>query len=302
VIDDIGDLRLFQRIVSAGSLSEAARRTRSSLPAVSRRLAALEDRLGVRLIERGSRRFTLTDEGTFLLERAEAILRALDDTETELMARAGHPRGYLRVGAPLEIGRNRIAPLIAEFSAQYPEISIELVLSDAPVDILEEEIDIGLYLDEPSDGSLIARTLIRSLRVIVASSRYLAAYPPIERPEDLLNHDCARLARGRRIFDGWKFEENGHVREIRVSGRLLSNNAEVIHQWAVDGHAVACKALWDVEDDIRSGRLVRLLQAYECDRINLYAVYASRAHLPPRMRLFLDFIAERMKSSEPYVP
>jgi DNA-binding transcriptional LysR family regulator len=295
-MDDIGDLRLFQRIVAAGSLSEAARRMRSSLPAVSRRLSALEDRLGVRLIERGPRRFTLTEEGSFLLERADAILRALDATETELMARAGHPRGFMRIGAPLEIGRNRIAPLIAEFSAQYPEISIELVLSDAPVDILEEEIDIGLYLDEPSDGSLIARTLIRSLRVIVASPDYLAAHSSIEQPEDLLGHDCARLARGRRVFDRWKFQESGRVREIRVSGRLLSNNAEVIHQWAVEGRAVACKALWDVEDDIRSGRLVRLLEPYECDRINLYAVYASRAHLPPRMRLFLDFIAERVKS------
>lgn len=296
VTDDLNDLRLFVRIVAAGSLSEAARRIQSSLPAVSRRLAALEERLGVRLIERGPRRFTLTDEGSFLLERAEAILRDLDATEAEVMARAKYPQGYMRIGAPLEIGRNRIAPLAAEFTARYPGICIELVLNDAYVDILEEEIDIGIFLDEPSDGSLIKRTLLRSRRVTVASAHYLASRPPITQPADLLEHDCARLVRGRRVFDRWVYNEHGEVREIRVTGKLLSNNAEVIHQWAVAGKAIAYKALWDVERDIKSGRLVRLLQDFECDDINLYAVYASRSHLPLRMRLFLDFIAERLQA------
>jgi len=296
VTDDLNDLRLFVRIVAAGSLSEAARRIQSSLPAVSRRLAALEERLGVRLIERGPRRFTLTEEGSFLLERAEAILRDLDAAEAEVMARAGHPQGHMRIGAPLEIGRNRIAPMVAEFTASYPDISIELVLNDAYVDILEEEIDIGIFLDEPSDGSLITRTLLRSRRVTVASPQYLATHPPIARPDDLLDHDCARLVRGRRISDRWVYKERGQVREIRVTGKLLSNSAEVVHQWAVAGEAVAYKALWDVENDIRAGRLVRLLQDFECDEINLYAVYASRSHLPLRMRLFLDFVAERLQA------
>jgi len=296
VTNDLNDLRLFVRIVAAGSLSEAARRTQTSLPAVSRRLAALEERLGVRLIERGPRRFTLTEEGSFLLERAESILRDLDAIEAEVMARARHPQGHMRIGAPLEIGRNRIAPLVAEFTARYPDISIELILNDAYVDILEEEIDIGIFLDEPSDGSLITRTLLRSRRVTVASPRYLATHPPIAQPADLLEHDCARLVRGRRIFDRWVYNEHGQVREIRVTGRLLSNSAEVVHQWAVAGQAVAYKALWDVEGDIRSGRLVRLLKEFECDDINLYAVYASRSHLPLRMRLFLDFLAERLQA------
>lgn len=296
VTDDLNDLRLFVRIVAAGSLSEAARRMQSSLPAVSRRLAALEARLGVRLIERGPRRFTLTEEGSFLLERAEAILRDLDAAEAEVMARARYPQGHMRIGAPLEIGRNRIAPLVAEFTARYPGISIELVLNDAHVDILEDEIDIGIFLDEPSDGSLITRTLLRSRRVTTASPRYLAVHPPITRPADLLHHDCARLVRGRRIFDRWLYREHGQVQDIRVSGRLLSNSAEVVHQWALAGEAIAYKALWDVEQDIRAGRLVRLLQDFECDEINLYAVFASRSHLPLRMRLFLDFVAERLQA------
>ncbi|MFC0284333.1 LysR family transcriptional regulator [Camelimonas abortus] len=292
---EISDLRLFVRIVAAGSLSEAARRNNGSLAAISRRLAALEERLGVRLIERGSRRFTLTEEGSTFLERAEAILRDIDAAEAEVMARSRRPRGHMRIGAPLEIGRRRIAPLVAEFTARYPDISIELILNDAHVDILEEEIDIGLFLDEPADGSLIRRILLRSRRVTVASPSYLAQRPPVLRPADLLSHDCARLIRGRRIFDRWKYRENGRPTEIRVTGRLLSNNAELIHQWAVDGHAVAYKAFWDVEEDIRAGRLVRLLEPYEHDDINLYVVYSSRAHLPPRMRLFIDFMADRIR-------
>src|SRR5882757_6766301 len=129
--DEISDLRLFTRIVAAGSLSETARRIHSSLPAVSRRLAAMEERLGVRLIDRGPRRFTLTEEGGVLYERALTILRDLDAAEAEATAQAKHPRGRLRVGVPLEIGRRRVAPLVAEFTARYPGISIELVLSDS---------------------------------------------------------------------------------------------------------------------------------------------------------------------------
>lgn len=295
--DTFGDLRLFVRIAAAGSLSEAARRLHSSLPVVSRRLAALEERLGVRLIERGPRRFTLTEEGSFLLERAESILRDLDTTEAELTERARGPRGHMRICTPLEIGRNCIAPLVAEFTERYPRISIELVLDDARVDIVDEEIDIGLLLDLPNDGNVVTRTLIRSQRVTVVSPAYLERHGPIEKPSDLLQHDCARLVRGRRIFDRWLYRMDGEPREIRVSGSLMSNSAEVVHQWALEGRAVAYKALWDVEADLMAGRLVRPLEAFECDQINLYAVYASRAHLPQRMRLFLDFIGEKLQAS-----
>src|ERR1700722_9860022 len=147
--DEISDLRLFARIVAAGSLSEAARRTFSSLPAVSRRLAAWEARLGVRLIDRGPRRFTLTDEGSLLHERAVAILRDLDEAEAAASAHAKQPRGHLRVGTHLELGRRRIAPLIGEFTARYPGITVELVLSDSRLQLVESEIDVGLQLDPP---------------------------------------------------------------------------------------------------------------------------------------------------------
>jgi DNA-binding transcriptional LysR family regulator len=297
--DEISDLRLFTRIVAAGSLSEAARRIYSSLPAVSRRLAAMEERLGVRLIDRGSRRFSLTDEGSLLHERALNILREVDAAEAEATAQAKSPRGRMRVSVPLEIGRRRIAPLVAEFAARYPGITLELVLSDSRVDFLEEEIDIALHVDPPQDTTLISRVVLNSCRVIVASPEYLARHPVPEKPADLLDHDCIRLVRGRRVFDHWIFKEDGQVREIQVHGALLTDNSEVMHEWALAGRAVSIKALWDVEEDIKAGRLVRLLESFQCDEMNLYVTYATRSHLPPRMRLFIDFVVSTLKNADP---
>ena len=294
--NEISDLRLFTRIVSSGSLSEAARRIHSSLPAVSRRLAAMEERLGVRLIDRGPRRFTLTDEGGLLHERALTILRDLDAAEAEATERAKHPRGHLRVGVPMEIGRRRLAPLVAEFTTVYPGISIELILTDSRLDILEEEIDLGIHVDQPRDGNVISRLLLNGNRLIVASPEYLARHPAPARPLDLLNHDCALLLRGRHILNQWIFKEEGRVREVQVHGTLLTNNSEVTHEWALAGRAITIKASWDVEDDIRSGRLVQLLKPFQCDVLNLYATYATRSHLPPRMRLFIDFVAQALQA------
>jgi DNA-binding transcriptional LysR family regulator len=293
--DEISDLRLFTRMVAAGSLSETARRTHSSLPAMSRRLAALEGRLGVRLIDRGPRRFTLTEEGSLLHERALAILRDLDAAEAEASEQAKHPRGHMRVGVPLELGRRRLAPLVAEFTTRYPGISIELMLTDSRLDILEEEIDIGLHVDPPRDGNLISRVVLNSRRVIIASPEYLARHPEPQRPIDLLNHDCARLVRGRHIFDHWPFREDGRSLEIQVRGTLLTNNSEVLHEWALAGRAITVKVFWDVEEDIKAGKLVQLLQPFQDDEMNLHASYATRSHLPPRMRLFIDFVVSALQ-------
>jgi DNA-binding transcriptional LysR family regulator len=288
--DEISDLRLFTRIVAAGSLSEAARRIFSSLPAVSRRLTALEQRLGVRLIDRGPRRFTLTEEGAAFHERAIAIVREIDAAEAEASAQAGQPRGHLRVGTHLEIGRRRIAPLIGEFTSRYPGISVELVLTDSPLRILEDEIDVGLQADPPSDGNIISRVVLSGYRVVCAAPDYLATHPPLNRPADLRKHDCIRYARGRHVLDQWAFKEDGRITHVPVQGSLFTNNAEVVHDWAVAGRAVGLKALWDIQDDLRSGRLIRLLEPFECDEIKLYVAYATRTHLPPRVRLFIDFM------------
>ena len=281
--------------MAAGSLSEAARRTFSSLPAVSRRLAALETRLGVRLIDRGPRRFTLTDEGSLLHERAVEILRDLDEAEAAASAHAKQPRGLVRVGAHLEMGRRRIAPLIAEFTARYPGITAELVLTDSRLELLENEIDVGLRVDPPSDSNIVSRVVLSGRRIVCASPQYLATHAPLKRPIDLLEHDCIRLVRGRHVLDHWAFKEEDRVRQIQVHGSLLTNNAEVMHDWAVAGRAVGLKVIWDIQEDLGAGRLIRLLEPFECDEVKLYVTYATRTHLPPRMRLFIDFVVSALE-------
>ena len=288
--NEISDLRLFTRIVAAGSLSEAARRTFSSLPAVSRRLAALEARLGVRLIDRGPRRFTLTDEGSLLHERAVEILRDVDEAEAAASAHAKEPRGHLRVGAHLEMGRRRIAPLLGEFTARHPGITAELILTDSRLEIVESEIDVSLQIDPPSDSNIVSRVVLSGRRVVCASPQYLATHAPLQRPLDLLQHDCSRLVRGRHVQDQWPFQEDGSGIRIQVRGSLLTNNAEVVHDWAVAGRAVSFKLIWDIQEDLQAGRLIHLLEPFECDEARLYVTYATRTHLPPRLRLFIDFI------------
>lgn len=288
--DELNDLRLFAGMVEAGSLSAAARQLDSSAAAMSRRLAALEKRLGVRLVTRTSRRFELTKEGALFHERAVAILQSLDDAESEVSAQARIARGLLCVGAPSEIGRKQIAPLIERFSDRYPEVEVRLVLSDIGLDVIDDNLDVAIRIGLPPDTGVIAKKLLASRRVVCAAPAYLARHGKLETPDDLIHHDCIRLVRGQRVFDRWLFAEHGRRREVQVRGTLSTGSGEVLHDWALKGRGLALKAQWDIEDDLKSGAPVECLSAYHCDDIHLYAVFASRRHLSPRVRVFLDFM------------
>lgn len=296
--DRLTDLRLFTIMTAAGSLSETARRLNCSAAGISRRLAAMEARLGVRLVDRSSRRFALTQEGNLYHARALDILAALDRADAEVAARVKDPQGRLRVGVPLEIGRRRFASIIAQFTERYTGLAIELILSDSRLDVISDELDVLLHLDAPNDGSVVVRKLLTSRRAVCASPDYIARHGNPAVPGDLLRHDCICLVRGREVFDRWSFREGGKQKEVRVHGRLTTNNAEVMHGWALLGRGICFKALWDVEDDLAEGRLVELLKPYACDDICLYATYATRRHLPSRVRVFIDFVATAMAVGE----
>jgi DNA-binding transcriptional LysR family regulator len=296
--DRLTDLRLFTIMTAAGSLSETARRLNCSAAGISRRLAAMEARLGVRLIDRSSRRFALTQEGSLYHARALDILAALDRADAEVAARVKDPQGRLRVGVPLEIGRRRFAAIIAQFTERYTNLAVELILSDSRLDVISDELDVLLHLDAPNDGSLVVRKLLASRRAVCASPDYIARHGNPALPSDLLRHDCICLVRGREVFDRWVFREGGKLREVRVHGRLTTNNAEVMHGWALLGRGICLKALWDVEGDLAEGRLVELLTPYASDDICLYATYATRRHLPSRVRVFIDFVATAMLTGD----
>ncbi|MGI4984127.1 MAG: LysR family transcriptional regulator [Janthinobacterium lividum] len=289
MVDEVNDMRVFSQIIEAGGLSAAARALDASPAAMSRRLAALERRLGVRLVTRTSRRFELTAEGTRYHERILAILGAIDDAEAEASAQSRLPRGLLCVGAPSEIGRKQVAPMITAFCERYPEVEVRLVLSDVGLDVIDDNLDVALRIGLPADTGVIAKKLLSSRRLVVASPDYLARRGTPRSPADLAAHDCIRLVRGQRVFDRWRLLKDGAPVEVPVSGTLSTASGEVLHDWALQGRGLALKALWDIEADLRSGALVECLREYRCDEIALYAVFASRRHLAPRIRVFLDF-------------
>jgi DNA-binding transcriptional LysR family regulator len=288
------DLRFFLRLIEAGGISETARRLSSSPPAVSRRLAAMEVQLGVRLVDRTSRRFAPTQEGSLLAERAMRIVADIDDVEAELGARRGEPSGSLRIGAPMEVGRRRIAPLLANFRRQYPKLSCELVLSDAGQDPMRDALDFAFRTTPPDDLGVVCLTLLRSRRVACAAPAYLTHRGTPLDPHDLARHDCIRLVRGRRVFDLWRFHWDGAPLDVRVSGSLASTSGEVIHDWALGGHGIAFKAEWDIADDLREGRLIECLSVYAVDEICLYGVYAANVRQPLRLRVLVDFMREQL--------
>jgi DNA-binding transcriptional LysR family regulator len=293
--DEISDLRLLVNLVAAGSLSEAARRGQSSPPVMSRRLAAMERRLGVRLVARSSRRFALTEEGSLLHQRAVRIIADIDAAEAEAAGPAALPRGTLRVGAPMQIGRRLIAPLIGRFAERFPEIQTQLVLSDVFQDLVEEELDVALTVGPPLDPDLLMRRLLVSRRVICAAPDYLARYGVPLCPEDLLQHNCIRKVRGRRVVNTWHFSEAGGERDLRVSGNLSTNSGEVMHEWLLRGRGIGVKALWDIEEDLAQGRLIECLADYSNDRLELCASFVGRPYLLSRTRVFVDFIAAALE-------
>ena len=289
-MDGLGDLELFVAVVDGGGISAAARKLDSSPPAVSRRLTALEARLGVRLADRSARRFRLTDEGVLLHARGRTILSELRDAEAEVSTRGAVARGRLRVGAPMELGRRRVARLLADFAARHPGLDAHLVLSDAGLEVGEEGLDVVLRIGMPGDPSIIARKIATCPRVICAAPSYLAARGAPLVPDDLADHDCLRLARRDRIRDDWRFLVDGAERIVKVTGALSSSSGDVLHAWAIEGRGFSSEAMWDVDDDLAQGRLVECLEAYRCDDVELFAAFAPGKPTPPRIRLFVDFI------------
>ncbi|MFC3691092.1 LysR family transcriptional regulator [Chenggangzhangella methanolivorans] len=288
--DEVSDIRLFAAIVAAGNLSAAARQLETSPAAMSRRLGALESRLGIRLVTRTTRRFELTEEGALFHERCLSIIDDIEDAEAEVVQGLDSPGGHLRVTAPLHWGRNVLSEVVAAFSERYPNIEIQLVLADAIFDPVRDGVDVVLGVLPPTGADMVVTRALRSRRLVIASPDYIARHGEPKVPDDLLAHDCIRLFIDGKPFDHWSFRENGRIRTIHVKGRLTTTSTEVMQDWVLAGRGVGLKAEWDIERDIAEGRLVACLPDYWCDEISLYICYANRRHLPPRIRVFLDFL------------
>jgi DNA-binding transcriptional LysR family regulator len=294
VIDNLPNLVAFAQIVSTGSLSAASRELDLSLPVVSKRLAHLEKSLGVRLVQRTTRRLTLTEEGELFHGQVLRILAEIEEAESLISDRRDVVSGMLRVTAPHAFGRGRIAPIIAEFAKCHEELSVNLELNDSVVDLLETGIDLAIRFGSLSDSSMIARELAPNFRVLCASPAYVEKHGQPKDPADLFRHRCIVIGKQQRTE--WRFEGVDNP-VVRVKGAFVTNDGDAAHVWALEGVGIVLKSIWDVGDDIAAGRLQRILPAYSMQAAPLHAIYAHRHHLAPRVRLFVEFLQSRLQSS-----
>ncbi|MDR6679068.1 LysR family transcriptional regulator [Pseudomonas oryzihabitans] len=290
-----GEMTVFVQVVEAGSLSAAARALRLTPSAVSRSIARTEQRLGTRLLLRTTRAITLTAEGEAYLRAARRILADLAEVE-EAIADQGVPRGRLRVSAALYHGRMILVPLVAAFSARYPDIVVDLALGDEVVDILAGQADVAIRFGQLADSPLTARPIGITGQVIVASPAYLARRGTPQVPEDLLDHNCLRF-NFRRAAPDWPFRRDGRQFSLKISGNIECNSGEALAQLAREGAGIARIGAFSVADDLRSGALVPLLEAWNPGDLEpIHAVFIGGPAMPARVRLFVDFLVERLGS------
>ena len=296
---DTEDMAVFVRVAELSSLSAAGRDLRLSAAVVSNRIARLEQRLGVRLLNRTTRRVNVTREGEIYYEHCVRILNEIERAESEVSARRDLPRGALTVTAPTAFGRRHVAPHVPAFLELFPEISFRLHLSDRFSDLIGERIDLAIRIAELKDSSAIVRTLAPNRRVICGAPRYLKARGRPQRPEDLLDHSCLLLRfPGSQQFQ-WTLGGPDGPTTVSVGGTMDSDNAEVLRDWCLAGHGLALMSLWEVGEDLAAGRLETVLPDHPPPGHAITALYPHSHYLPPRVRVFIDFLAKTYGST-PY--
>lgn len=286
-------LALFAAVVEHGSFSAAGRVLAMSPSAVARAVDRIEARLGVRLLLRSTRALSLTAEGHSYLQAARRILADLDDAE-QAIADQGAPRGKLRVSAALSHGRLCVVPLLGRFVERYPDILVDIALTDTLVDIAAGQADVAVRFGPLPDSALTARKLGETGRVIVASPAYLARHGTPQAPEDLLRHNCLNF-NFRRAEPVWPFRRDGRDFTLAVRGNVEANNGETLGQLAVAGVGIARVGAFSVVDELASGALVALLEPFNPrDVEQIHAVFVGGANVPARLRVFVDFLAAHL--------
>ncbi len=289
------DLGFFSTLASAGSLSAAARELGITTPAVSKHLAQMESRVGVSLVNRTTRRMSLTPEGELYLEHARRILGEINDMEELLGVSKATPKGLLRVNATLGFGRSHVAPLISRFVRKHPQVEVQLQLSVNPPLLTEDVFDVCIRFGAPPDARVIARYIAPNRRLLCASPAYLAQHGTPRVPSDLAKHHCIGIRQGEEAYGVWRLTSGrgkaATTEAIKTRGNLTTNDGEIAVNWALDGHGILMRAEWDIERYLKSGRLVQVLPQCFTPDADIHAVYPQRHQLAARVRAFVDFVA-----------
>lgn len=290
-------MAFFSLLARCGSFSATARELEVSTPAVSKRLAQMEARLGVLLLNRTTRRISLTPEGETYLTHARRILADIDDMEQLVSSAAAEPKGLLRVNATLGFGRSHIAPLISGFIQRHPQVQVQLQLSADPPPLTQDAFDVCVRFGEPPDARVLARHLAPNRRLLCAAPAYLAAHGVPKGPGDLARHNCIGIRQGDDAYGSWRLTLGKRTETVKVRGNLSTNDGEIAVNWALAGHGIVMRAEWDVARYLRSGRLRQVLENYRTPSADIHAVYPQRHQVSARVRAFVDFLATHFEQS-----
>lgn len=297
-MDKLASIRAFAKVIERGSFATAGRDLRLSRSAVSKHVRELEEELGVQLLNRTTRSASPTENGQTYYRHCLTILAELEEADLAVSRLQAEPRGILRVNAPMSFGTLHLSRAIVDFMARNPELKIELILSDALVDPVEQGFDVTLRIAELGSSSLVARKIVPANRIICASPAYLARRGTPSDPSELRDHDCLTygyLATGNQ----WKLTGANGDHWIAVQGPLCTNNAEILKDAAVAGQGIALLPTFIAGADLQQGRLVGILSDYSPPAASIYAIYPPTRHLSVKVRLFIDFLVERF-GDRPY--
>jgi len=297
-METIAGLRIFVRVVEAGSFSEVGRQLGLAPSSVSRQINELEDSLGSRLFQRTTRKLSVTEAGELYYERATGIVIEVDEAKLAISQLDGTPTGILRLNVPGSLSRRYIVPIVVAFQEKFPRVEIVLLASDQVLDMIEHRIDLTIRLGVLKDSSLVARKIGSGRRVLCASTAYLDNTDPPKSPADLALHNCLTFREnpGSNI---WKFKNsNGVLSEVSVTGNLYANDGESLVAAAAMGHGIILVPEWLVNCELREGTLQEILTNYTTTpkETPMYALYPRQRHLPPKVRAFIDFIVERFSN------
>ena len=295
-MDLLGALGILVRVVETGSFSAVARERELSQAAVARQVSQLEEHFGVRLFHRTTRKLSLTDDGEMLLGLARPVLDGVDGLEAALGRQSASPVGLVRVGVTVAASR-LLAQRLPTLLADHPGLKVELVVGDRLGDMIEERLDLAMRVGEIKDASLVARRSGTAVRVVAAAPSYIKRHGEPSSPADLANHTCIVHDVGPNS-DVWTFATPDGSKDFLVSGGFLANDVRAVHLAARTGYGIAYLALFEVADDLRNGRLVRVLRDFPAPGVPFSLVYPSRRHLAPRTRLVIDFIWEQVRQVE----
>jgi len=291
-MDRVSDLEFFNQLVKQGSLAALARELGVTPPAITARLAQLEKRLGVRLLNRTTRRLSVTHEGEIYLATGARLLEELLELEQTVSSSRGTPKGLLRINATFGFGRRHVAPAIVEFARRYPEVEVQLELTDRSVNLTDKAFDIGIWFGTVPDSRMVARKIVSNKRMLCASPDYLerAGIPQV--PRDLQSHQCIVLRESDAAYGTWYLTRGSRQETIKVRGVLSTNDGETGVLWALAGYGILMRSEWDIHEHVRAGRLVPVLADWALPVADIFAVYPERANLSAKVSAFIDFLTE----------